>query len=100
MVHTGVADIVLPEVSALVSTVDEHKRHKDVYEHTLTVVEQAMDLRPAPTARVPAPDFVLRFAALMHDVGQARRRAASRRTAPCPSTTTRSWARRMTAPSA
>jgi len=70
MVHTGVADIVLPEVSALVSTVDEHKRHKDVYEHTLTVVEQAMDLETGPDGAVPAPDFVLRFAALMHDVGK------------------------------
>ena len=70
MVHTGVADIVLPEVAALVSTVDEHKRHKDVYEHTLTVVEQAMDLETGPDGPVPAPDFVLRFAALMHDVGK------------------------------
>ena len=70
MVHTGVADIVLPEVAALVSTVDEHKRHKDVYEHTLTVVEQAMDLETGPDGPVPAPDFILRFAALMHDVGK------------------------------
>ncbi|WP_165216957.1 CCA tRNA nucleotidyltransferase [Schaalia sp. ZJ1691] len=70
MVHTGVARIVLPEVANLVSTVDEHKRHKDVYEHTLTVVEQAMDLETGPDGAVPAPDFVLRFAALMHDVGK------------------------------
>ena len=70
MVHTGVADIVLPEVAGLVSTVDEHKRHKDVYEHTLTVVEQAMDLETGPDGPVPAPDFILRFAALMHDVGK------------------------------
>lgn len=70
MVHTGVADIVLPEVAELVSTVDEHKRHKDVYEHTLTVLEQAMDLETGADGPVPAPDFVLRFAALMHDVGK------------------------------
>ena len=40
MVHTGVADVVLPELAALVETVDEHRRHKDVYEHTLTVPTQ------------------------------------------------------------
>lgn len=70
MVHTGVCDIVLPELSNLVSTVDEHKRHKDVYEHTLTVLEQAIDLETDADGPVPGPDFVLRFAALMHDVGK------------------------------
>lgn len=70
MVHTGVADYVLPEVAQLVSTVDEHNRHKDVYEHTLTVLSQAMDLETGPDGAVPAPDFILRFAALMHDVGK------------------------------
>ncbi len=70
MVHTGVADIVLPELSALQDTKDEHKRHKDVYEHTLTVLDQAMDLETGVDGPVPAPDFILRFAALMHDVGK------------------------------
>ena len=70
MVHTGVADIVLPELSALVSTVDEHHRHKDVYEHTLTVLDQAIDLETDADGPVPGPDFILRFAALMHDVGK------------------------------
>ncbi|MDO5700545.1 MAG: CCA tRNA nucleotidyltransferase [Bowdeniella nasicola] len=70
MVYTGVADIVLPELAALRSTVDEHKRHKDVYEHSLTVLDQAIDLETGPDGPVPAPDFVLRFAALMHDVGK------------------------------
>ena len=70
MVHTGVADIVLPELSALVSTVDEHNRHKDVYQHTLTVLDQAIDLETDADGPVPGPDFILRFAALMHDVGK------------------------------
>ena len=70
MVHTGVADIVLPELSALQETVDEHKRHKDVYEHTLTVLDQAMALETGPDGPVPAPDLVLRLAAIMHDIGK------------------------------
>ena len=72
LTSTGLAEHVLPEVPALALERDEHHRHKDVYEHTLTVVEQAMNLEP----RLPfdAPDFVTRFAALMHDVGKPRTR--------------------------
>lgn len=70
MVHTGVCDVVLPELSALQETVDEHKRHKDVYEHTLTVLDQAMDQETGPEGPVPAPDLVLRLAALLHDIGK------------------------------
>lgn len=70
MVHTGVAKIVLPEFATLVETVDEHNRHKDVYEHTLTVLDQAIALETGPDGPVPGPDFILRFAALMHDVGK------------------------------
>lgn len=70
MEYTGVAELVLPEVAALKTTVDEHGRHKDVYEHTLTVVDQAIALETDEDGPVPAPDFVLRFAALMHDVGK------------------------------
>ena len=70
MVHTGVAGVVLPELSALQETVDEHKRHKDVYQHTLTVLDQAMALETGPEGAVPAPDLELRLAAIMHDVGK------------------------------
>jgi poly(A) polymerase len=72
LVETGLADIVLPELPALALERDEHHRHKDVYQHTLTVLEQAIDLEP----RLPGggPDFVSRFAALMHDVGKPRTR--------------------------
>ncbi|MDO5673214.1 MAG: CCA tRNA nucleotidyltransferase [Actinomycetaceae bacterium] len=70
LVYTGVADLVIPEISALSDTVDEHKRHKDVYEHTLTVLEQAMALETDEDGPVPSPDFVLRMAALFHDCGK------------------------------
>jgi poly(A) polymerase len=73
LVDTGLCQRFLPELPALSLEIDEHHRHKDVYEHTLTVLEQAIDLE---TAHEPAsgPDFVLRFAALMHDVGKPRTR--------------------------
>lgn len=76
LVGTGLADHVLPELPALRLERDEHHRHKDVYDHTLTVLEQAIELEPRLSERadMPAPDFVSRFAALMHDVGKPRTR--------------------------
>jgi poly(A) polymerase len=74
LVDTGLAARVLPELPLLQLEIDEHHRHKDVYEHTLTVLEQAIDLEDGPDGPVPGPDFVLRFAALMHDVGKPRTR--------------------------
>jgi poly(A) polymerase len=72
LVETGLAQRVLPELPALALERDEHHRHKDVYEHTLTVLEQSIGLE----RRLPGggPDFVSRFAALMHDVGKPRTR--------------------------
>lgn len=70
LVETGLAEFVLPEVSALRLESDEHHRHKDVYQHSLQVLEQAAALETDTDGAVPAPDFVLRFAALMHDVGK------------------------------
>ena len=70
LVDTGLAEFVLPELPALKLESDEHHRHKDVYEHTLTVLEQAI----AQEDRLGGPDFVSRFAALMHDVGKPRTR--------------------------
>ena len=71
LVETGIAQRVLPELPALALERDEHHRHKDVYEHTLTVLEQAIDLEERLGGE---PDFVSRFAALMHDIGKPRTR--------------------------
>ncbi|WP_415153717.1 CCA tRNA nucleotidyltransferase [Propionicimonas sp.] len=71
LVDTGLADFVLPELPALRMERDEHNRHKDVYEHTLTVVEQAIALE---RARGHAPDIISRLAALLHDIGKPRTR--------------------------
>ncbi len=73
LVDTGLADVFLPELPALRLELDEHHRHKDVYEHSLMVLEQAMALEgPAdgPEESVPGPDLVLRLAALLHDIGK------------------------------
>ncbi|WP_141016015.1 CCA tRNA nucleotidyltransferase [Nocardioides sambongensis] len=73
LVETGLADRVLPELPALKLERDEHHRHKDVYDHTLTVLEQSIDLE-ARLGEDGGPDFVSRFAALMHDVGKPKTR--------------------------
>ncbi len=72
LVETGLAERVLPELPALSLERDEHHRHKDVYEHTLTVLEQAIDMEGRLGG--DGPDFVTRFASLMHDVGKPRTR--------------------------
>ncbi|HJD51621.1 CCA tRNA nucleotidyltransferase [Rothia nasimurium] len=70
LVESGLASFVLPEIPALKLEVDEHHRHKDVYQHSLTVMEQAAALETGADGAVPGPDFILRFAALMHDIGK------------------------------
>ena len=67
LVRTGVAEHFLPELPALRLERDEHMRHKDVYAHSLTVLEQAIDLEKA---RGHQPDIVNRLAALLHDIGK------------------------------
>ncbi|GAA4351045.1 CCA tRNA nucleotidyltransferase [Angustibacter luteus] len=67
LVDTGLADVFLPELPALQLEIDEHHRHKDVYEHSLTVLDQAIALEDDV---VPGPDLVLRLAALLHDIGK------------------------------
>lgn len=69
LVESGIAAIVLPELPALRLEIDEHHHHKDVYEHSLTVLDQAIDLEQS-RGHEPSPDLVLRMAALLHDVGK------------------------------
>ena len=66
LVDTGLAAHVLPELPALRLEIDEHQQHKDVYEHTLQVLERAIALED----RLGGPDLVLRLAALLHDIGK------------------------------
>lgn len=72
LVETGVAARVLPELPALRLERDEHHRHKDVYEHTLTVLDQAIDLEDRLSGG--GPDFIVRFASLLHDIGKPKTR--------------------------
>ena len=67
LVDTGLAAIVLPEIPALKLEIDEHAHHKDVYEHSLTVLDQAIEYEKS---RGHSPDLILRLAALLHDIGK------------------------------
>jgi poly(A) polymerase len=68
LVQTGMGEVVLPEVGGMQMAIDEHHQHKDVYQHSLTVLRQAIALEdPLPDG---GPDLVLRWAALLHDIGK------------------------------
>ena len=68
LVETGLVDYFLPEVPKLKLEIDEHHHHKDVYEHSLTVLEQAIGLEQ----RLGGPNLTLRLAALLHDIGKPK----------------------------
>ena len=71
LVECGLADIFLPEVPKLKLEIDEHHHHKDVYEHSLTVLEQAIALEE----RLGGANLTLRLAALLHDIGKPKTKA-------------------------
>jgi poly(A) polymerase len=71
LVDTGLAAKVIPEIPQLRLEVDEHHHHKDVYEHSITVLEQAIALEN----RLGGPNLVIRLAALLHDIGKPKTRA-------------------------
>ena len=71
MVSTGVAEFVIPELPKLKLEIDEHHRHKDVYEHSLIVLEQAIGMED----RLGGPNLIIRLAAILHDIGKPKTRA-------------------------
>ncbi len=71
LVSTKLADHIVPELPALILERDEHHRHKDVYEHSLTVLDQAIALEPRLG---DGADLIIRLAALLHDVGKPKTR--------------------------
>ena len=71
LVDTGLADFVLPEIPKLRLEIDEHHHHKDVYEHSITVLEQAI----AHEDRLGGPNLIIRLASLLHDIGKPKTRA-------------------------
>jgi poly(A) polymerase len=70
LVETGLAEIVLPEIPKLRLEIDEHHHHKDVYEHSITVLEQAI----SHEERLGGPNLIIRLAALLHDIGKPKTR--------------------------
>ncbi len=70
LVDTGLADLILPEIPKLRLEIDEHHHHKDVYEHSITVLEQAIALEN----RLGGANLILRLAALLHDIGKPKTR--------------------------
>jgi poly(A) polymerase len=71
MVETGLCEYFLPELPMLRLEIDEHHRHKDVYEHSLIVLEQAIEME----TRLGGPNLTIRLAALLHDIGKPKTRA-------------------------
>ena len=71
LVDTGLAEIVLPEIPKLRLEIDEHHHHKDVYEHSITVLEQAIEHEE----RLGGPNLLIRLASLLHDIGKPKTRA-------------------------
>lgn len=71
MVESGLCEFFLPELPMLRLEIDEHHRHKDVYEHSLIVLEQAIEMEK----RLGGPNLTIRLAALLHDIGKPKTRA-------------------------
>lgn len=73
LIETGLMDLIMPEVPAMQLEADEHLKHKNIYEHSLVVLEQAIELEKTHEPQI-APDLILRLAALLHDIGKPKTR--------------------------
>lgn len=69
LVVTGLAEHMLPELPRMRLEIDPIHHHKDVYAHSLAVLQRAIALE------TEGPDLTLRMAALLHDIGKPRTRA-------------------------
>jgi poly(A) polymerase len=63
LLTSGVLDVLLPEVKAMVGFGDGEWRHKDVWKHTKQVVIQSV------------PRLEVRYGALFHDIGKVKTRS-------------------------
>lgn len=67
---TGITDLFLPELGTLKLEQDPVHKHKDVFHHTLAVLQRT----DADNEADPATRLQLRLAALLHDIGKPKTR--------------------------
>ena len=59
-VESGLSELIMPELNELKIEVDPKHHHKDVYEHTMVVLDRV------------SPTLVSRMSALLHDIGKPK----------------------------
>ena len=59
-VESGLSQLIMPELDELKIEVDPNHHHKDVYEHTMVVVDRV------------SPTLISRMSALLHDIGKPK----------------------------
>ncbi len=59
-VESGLSELIMPELNELKIEVDPKHHHKDVYEHTMVVLDRV------------SPTLISRMSALLHDIGKPK----------------------------